>query len=302
MEEGRPSATSMLAAMSRASHLFLDGEPKVLRDELALHFSGAENEAALRTTLDTLWTETARRTDPEFAHSVLNFYRAFVTMRHRYAEDELEKAFARGVREYVILGAGLDSFAYRQPDFTSALRVFEVDHPATQQWKRVRLHELNVALPSNLTFVPVDFEQQTLAAELQASGHRPELPTFFSWLGVTQYLTEEAIFETLRVVANGAPGSEIVFEYSLRETLLDEMSRRMLAAFKANSAARGEPWLSLFEPASLAGRLKDVGFTETEDFGPEEANARYFSGRTDGLQLRSPSTTHLMKARVGKAT
>jgi methyltransferase (TIGR00027 family) len=120
-------------------------------------------------------------------------------MRQRYTEDELDKALARGVGQYVILGAGLDSFIYRRPDLAAGLRVFEVDHPATQQWKRARLRELHLNLPSNLTFIPLDFEQQTLADGLRAGGHQPELPTFFSWLGVTQYLTEEAVFETLRI-------------------------------------------------------------------------------------------------------
>lgn len=302
MEEGRPSATSMIAAMFRAAHLFLDSEPKVLLDDFALPLSGVGNEAALRATLDALLTETARRTDLEFAHAVFNFYRAFVLMRNRYAEDELEKAIARGVRQYVILGAGLDSFAYRHHDPAKRVQVFEVDHPATQQWKRTQLQELHVPLPSHLTFIPLDLEQQTLQEALQAGGYQIELPGFFSWLGVTQYLTEEAVFKTFRLVASATPGGEIVFEYALQEARLDEVNRRMLAVFKANSAARGEPWLSFFEPVSLAARLKEVGFTEVEDFGPEEANARYFSDRADGLKLRVPSPAHMMKARVGSAT
>ena len=130
-------------------------------------------------------------------------------MRQRYTEDELGKALERGVGQYVILGAGLDSFAYRRPDLAGVVRVFEVDHPATQQWKRARLQELNITPPSNLTFVPVDFEQQTLAEGLRAGGHRPELPTFVSWLGVTTYLTEAAVFETLRYVASLAPAARL---------------------------------------------------------------------------------------------
>jgi methyltransferase (TIGR00027 family) len=298
MEEGRPSATSMIAALSRAAHLFLDGEPKVLHDDLALSLSGVENEAALRAILKTFVTEVAQRTDPEFAQGVFTLYRAFVVMRNRYAEDALEQALARGVQQYVLLGAGLDSFAYRRRDLAKRVRVFEVDYPATQQWKRSRLQTLNVPLPSHLTFIPVNFEQQTLQAALQAGGYQVEQPGFFSWLGVTQYLTEEAVFTTLRMVARGAPGSEIVFEYSLPDTLLDDENRRIMAVFKAGSAARGEPWLSLFEPARLAARVKELGFTEVEDFGPEAANARYFSGRTDGLRLRVPGSAHLMKARV----
>jgi methyltransferase (TIGR00027 family) len=298
MEGRRPSGTAMMAAIGRAAHLLLDDDPKILRDDLALRFSGAENEGALRAALETQLTEPSGRTRPDFAQAVFKFYRAFVTMRNRYAEDELSKAIHRGVTQYVILGAGLDSFAYRRRDLAGVLHIFEVDHPATQQWKRARLREFNIALPDNLTFLPVDFERQRLGEVLRAGRYQIQALTFFSWLGVTQYLTEKAIFGTLQEVASSAPGSEVVFEYSLPESLLDEENRQMLATFKAMTAARGEPWLSLFEPARLAARLKELGFAQVWDFGPEEANARYFAGRTDGLGLRV-TTTHLMKARVG---
>jgi methyltransferase (TIGR00027 family) len=300
MEEGRPSATAMMAAMARAAHLVLDDDPKILQDPLALGLSGVENEAALLATLKAMQAEIARRSTPEVAQAQVRYVRAVTTMRQRYTEDELDKALERGVTQYVILGAGLDSFAYRRPDLTAALRVFEVDYPATQQWKRARLRELNVTLPSNLTFIPLDFERQTLAEGLQTGGHRPELPTFFSWLGVTQYLTEAAVFETLRDVASLAPGSEIVFEYIVPESLLDDENRRRLAAIKAAGIARGEPWVSLFEPTTLATRLQELGFGQVWDFGPEEANTRYFAGRTDGL-CASP-LSHLMKAQVGSGS
>src|SRR6266849_2398436 len=126
--------------------------------------------------LREIHSEIARQSTPEFAEKFLKYNRANITLRQRYAEDELGKALERGVKQYVILGAGLDSFAYRRPDPAAIVRVFEVDHPSTQEWKRARLQELNVARPSNLTFVPVDFERQALAAALRASGHRSELP------------------------------------------------------------------------------------------------------------------------------
>ncbi len=302
MEEGQPSQTAIVSALARAAHLFYDGEPKVLRDDLALYFSGAETEAALRRTQDALLAELARGLGLERAQRLLRYTRAVMTMRIRYAEDELEKALARGITQYVILGAGLDSFAYRRRDLAGIVRVFEVDHPATQQWKRARLGALNVSLPDHLTFVPINFERQTLTEGLRVGGHRSELPTFFSWLGVTVFLSEEAVFETLRAVAAAAPGSEIVFEYFLHESCLDEENRRTLVGAKAAAAARNEPWLSFFDPASLAVRLKALGFSEVWDFGPEEANARYFRGRTDGLELQVPNLSHLMKARVGRST
>ena len=162
------------------------------------------------------------------------------------------------------------------------------------------MRELNVTLPSNLTFVPLDFEQQTVAEGLRAGGHRPELPTFFSWLGVTMFLTEAAVFETLRYVASLAPGSEIVFEYGIVDSLLNEEDHQLVAVHKALVAARGEPFLSQFEPVILAARVKELGFAQVWDFGAEEANARYFAGRRDGL--RTLPHFYLMKARVGSGS
>jgi methyltransferase (TIGR00027 family) len=176
MEEGQPSATAIGAAMLRAAHLVLDDEPKILRDPLALGLSGVENETALQERLGAFQAEIARRSTPEVAQALARNIRANLAMRQRYTEDELGKALERGVTQYVILGAGLDSFVYRRPDLAGVVHVFEVDHPATQQWKRVRLRELNITLPSNLTFVPVDFEQQTLADGLLLVAIGPSCP------------------------------------------------------------------------------------------------------------------------------
>jgi len=282
MEEGRPSTTATIAAMIRAAHLLWDDAPKIFQDPLALGLSGVESPDALQATL------RARQREP--------YNYAGVLVRQRYAEDALATAITRGVGQYVILGAGLDSFAYRRADLATRLRVFEVDHPATQQWKRARLEALSVDLPSHLTFIPLDFEQHTLAAALPAGGHRPELPTFFSWLGVTHYLTDEAVFTTLRYVASLVPGSEIVFQYFLPETLFDDENRRLLALWKERRASVGEPVLSQFEPATLATHMQECGFTQIWDVGPEELDARYFAGRTDGL--RASPHSHLMKACV----
>ena len=148
-----------------------------------------------------------------------------------------------------------------------------------------------------MTFIPLDFEQHTLADGLRAGGHRPDLPTFFSWLGVTHYLTEEAVFKTLRYVASLAAGSEIVFQYFLPEALCNDEDRPMLTLWKAVRSSQGEPVLSLFEPSDLAARLRALGFTQIWDIGPEEADARYCAGRTDGLCVYPHM--YLMKARVG---
>jgi len=296
MQEGRPSATAITAAMVRAAHLIADDDPKVFSDPLALRLSGVEDEAALQATLNAMLEAIARQSSAAFAHTLSSCNRAYTVMRSRYTEDALGDALARGITQYVILGAGLDSFAYRQPPQAEGLHIFEVDHPATQTWKRARLRELQLDSPSNLTFVPVDFERQTLAEELQASGHRSAAPTFVSWLGVTMYLTEAAIFETLRYVAAFAPGSEIVFQYVLSDSLLNQESRSLIAMLKAATAARGEPFVSAFDPTALTAQVKALGFRQVWDFGPEEANARYFAGRTDGLRILP--MFNLMRARV----
>jgi methyltransferase (TIGR00027 family) len=298
MEEGRPSLTAIATATARAAHLLLDDAPKILGDNFALELSGAANEAILRANLKAFQDEVATLSTPELAQTFFRHFRALTTMRSRYVEDELEKALQLGVAQYVILGAGLDSFAYRRRDLVEVVRVFEVDHPRSQSWKQARLRELSVALPPNLTCIPLDFEQQTLAEGLRAGGYRFENPGFFSWLGVTQYLTEEAIFSTLKEVASLASGTEIICGYNIAEALLDEEGRRLMAIPKAYTAARGEPWQSFFEPARLAVRLQELGFTQVADFGPEEANARYFAGRTDGLCVLEME--HFMRARVGR--
>src|SRR5271168_1087136 len=176
MQEGKFSRTARRVAIRRAAHQLLD-HPRVLDDPLALRIIGLEAAEELRT-------------NPKEHHAFARAFRAFMAARSRYAEDELARAVAHGVRQYVVLGAGLDTFAYRNPH--AGLRVFEVDHPATQAWKREQLQAGEIAIPASLTFVPIDFERQTLAAGLDQAGFDTRAAAFFSWLGVTPYLTREA--------------------------------------------------------------------------------------------------------------
>lgn len=281
MEEGQPSVTALGAAKHRAAHQFLD-VPKILDDPLALRIIGTNAESALRANL---WWYQLNRS-----------LRAFIALRSRYAEDELAGAIQRGVQQYVILGAGLDTFAYRNPYPGSRLRVFEVDHPATQSWKRVRLREEDIAIPASLTFAPVDFERQTLADGLNRAGFRAEESAFISLLGVVMYLTKTAAMETFKFVASLPAGSEIVFDYSILPSMLNQ-SQRLAHEFRANRvAASGEPWITFFDPSSLASELRGLGFKHVEDFGPEEANNRYFKNRTDSLRISGSG--RLMKARI----
>jgi len=284
MKHNRPSATAQRVAMRRAAHQLLD-DPKVFDDPLALRIIGKESASPLQA--DPRQSEAA---------PLSPYLRAFVAARSRYAEDELALGVRRGVRQYVILGAGLDTFAYRNPHAYGTLHVFEVDRPATQAWKRTRLDEAGIALPDDLTFAPVDFQTETLEGGMRSAGCDPSKCTFFSWLGVTQYLTTEAVTATLRFIASAPAGSGVVFDYMLSPSLLTAAQRSRFDELARRVASAGEPWQTFFDPALLTRDLRAMGFGYVEDSGQEKINMRYFKGRKDGLQVGSLS--HLMKARV----
>ena len=296
MEEGKPSPTAISGAMMRAAHLLLDDDPKILQDDLAIQLSGLKDNAALQAVVDAMISKISHHADTEFAHRFVRYLRAEVSQRSRYAEDELAKAIQGGVTQYVILGAGLDSFVYRNRNVGKILQVFEIDHPATQRWKQDILNTLEMETPSNLTFIPLDFERKTLRESLHENGYRFDIPCFFSWLAVTPYLTEDAIFNTLKDIESLAAGTEVVFEYMVPDSLLNEEDQRTALVAKAVTSQGGEQALSFFDPVELKARVQSMGFTVIEDFGPEDANERYFAGRKDGL--RAFPSFHLMKARV----
>jgi methyltransferase (TIGR00027 family) len=267
---GEPSRTARGAALQRAAHQLLE-LPHVFDDPLALRIFGAQGVARLARNLDDYRTAASRA------------MRAFLVVRSRYAEDELARAYARGVRQYVVLGAGLDTFAYRNPH--RALRVFEVDHPSTQAWKRSRLHAENIELPKSLRFAPVDFETQTLAGGLGAAGFRADRPAFFSWLGVTIYLSREAVAGTLRGIAACARGSQLVFDFSPPPAELADAERSSHARLAARVASTGEPWIGYFSPGALVEELRAGGYAAAQALGGVELNQRYLSGRADGFKL-----------------
>ena len=286
MKEGRPSATAERVAQRRAAHQLLD-RPAVFEDPLALRILGPQAAAALEA--DPLRLESGR---------ISPYLRAFLAARSRFAEDRLAGAVEAGARQYVVLGAGLDTFAYRNLHAAAGLHVFEVDHPSTQAWKRTRLEEAGIAVPASLTFVALDFETRTLAAALQEAGFRAETRAFVSWLGVTMYLELGAVLATLAsLAALMCAGSEVVLDYAIARSSLGALQRAVFDALAARVAAVGEPWRSAFTPETLAADLRALGFAELEDLGPDELNARYFAGRRD--RLRVGSLAHLLRARVG---
>jgi methyltransferase (TIGR00027 family) len=245
--------------------------PRVFDDPLALRIFGAEGVRWLGHNLERYRTAASRG------------MRAFLAVRSRYAEDRLAEAYRRGTRQYVVLGAGLDTFAYRNPH--RRLRVFEVDFPATQKWKREMLAREDIAIPRSLTFAPVDFERQTLEQGLKAAGFRADRPAFFSWLGVTIYLSRDAIRETLAKIARGTRGSEIVFDFSAPPEAMGAAERRLHARRAALVARAGEPWVSYFEPGALASGLRTAGYGSALALDASALNERYFSGRADGFRL-----------------
>jgi len=274
VRESVASHTALRVAIRRAEHQVLD-DPKLFDDPLSLRIIGLEEAAKIQPGV----ISRRQRLTPSF--------RAFMAVRSRYAEDELALAVAAGIRQYVVLGAGLDTFACRNPHSGAGLRVFEIDHPATQAWKRARLAAANIDVPDSVTFVPTDFERETLSDALRGTAFRFDAPAFFSWLGVTPYLTEGAFTETLAVVAAMPRTSAVVFDYAVPRESLNEKQKMALDALSALVGSIGEPFRLFWEPGKLEVRLRQMGFGEIEDLGREQLNARYFTGRTDDLRVRA---------------
>lgn len=266
VEPGRASKTAFRVAMRRAVHQVMD-HPHVLADPIAVPLLGSDFAP-----------------DPEReAHPVARAFRAFMAARSRYTEDHLAKAVAAGVRQYVILGAGLDTFAYRNP--FPDLRVFEVDFPPTQTWKRELLAQASIQTPVNLTFVPLDFEHRTLGDGLNDAGFNGSEPAFFGWLGVVPYLTADAFRATLEVIARLPEGSGVSFDYAVSPESMSPSRRAVFDVLAARVAAAGEPFQLFFPPDALHRALLDAGFRAVEQVDSAQLNALYFQNRKDGLKL-----------------
>jgi len=227
----------------------------------------------------------ARQLDPQTALAlVMRAQSTPITLsRARYAEDLLEEAVRAGTQQYVILGAGFDTFAFRRRDLLPRLRVFELDHPATQAEKLRRIGSAGWVRPEGLCFVPVDFAAQTMAEALKGSAFDPTVPTFFSWLGVTYYLSRETVLATLRSVRSLAcSGSEVVFDYVHTDAFDPAKASARMQRMQLVVQRSGEPMKTGFDPVKLASELREVGLELSEEVSPGEIQARYFDGRTDG--------------------
>jgi methyltransferase (TIGR00027 family) len=277
----RASRTAFTAAAARAAHLLVDAEPVIFPDTLAERLLGGRAE-------ELLAYHRLHGT-----HPVLAGARAQAVCRSRFTEERLTHVNS-GIDQYLILGAGLDSFAYR--DAPGRFRVFEVDHPATQTVKRELLAGAGIAEPASVTFVPVDFEADSLRERLVQSGLDPFRPVFVSWLGVTMYLTRKAILATLTQLGGFAPGSEIVTDHLLPPELRDAPGNAYAEAVAPMAAEQGEPWRSFLSPAAMAALLGGAGFEVVEQTGQRDSVDPALWNRTDSL--RPAALSALAHARI----
>jgi methyltransferase (TIGR00027 family) len=274
LSDRNTSRTALGTAYMRAAHQLLDSPPHILEDPVTLALLGPDAGRRIRDEAESYQTPARRG------------LRAHVVLRSRFAEDRLKESVGRGARQYVILGAGFDTFALRQPFWAKALRIVEVDHAATQKMKRSRIEAAGLAMPKNTSFAAIDFERESLREGLKKNSVPLDKPTFFSWLGVTMYLDEDAIDAVLRAVAAFPAGSEIVLTFAQPGGPSDQFSQR--------SATLGEPWISYLEPDEMEKKLRGAGFSAVEFLAPSEAEARYFRDRPPDLPV--PKRTSIVSA------
>src|SRR5437899_5891272 len=305
----RPFCAIPTATGSKPSAITRSGEASVQAGQPSHTARGAAAYRAIHQTLERgiifsdpfasriLDDETRARLDEIAADPLLRPWRLFITARSRFSEDTLAACVARGGRQLVVLGAGLDTFSLRNPHAGQGVRVFEVDYPATQTWKRERLKQAGLAVPTSLTFAPVDFERQSLADGLKTAGFQADRPGFFQWLGVVPYLTREAVSLTLDFIA-GVPESEVVFDYAEPFENYPHACRADVMAIAARAASRGEPWLSLFDPAELSKMLRNKGFGIVEDLGMAGIAERFYGALKQGIVI-GPGA-HIVRAQKAR--
>jgi methyltransferase (TIGR00027 family) len=266
-------STAVRVALWRAMHVQIDSTPHVLEDEIGLRLAAPDDG----------W-----RRRPDMDPQATSGYRAGIVARARFIEDLVTEQAGHGVVQYVILGAGLDTFAQRRPEIASHLRVFEVDQPGPQAWKRQRLIELGFGIPEWLRLVPVDFEAAaSWWGRLAAAGFDASRPAVVASTGVTLYLTKDAIAATLRQIATLAPGSTLAMTFILPLELLDPDDRPQRQAVQKSARAAGTPFVSFFSPPEMLALARDAGFTQAQHVSTADLIQRYFTGRTDGLRPSS---------------
>jgi methyltransferase (TIGR00027 family) len=264
-----PDSTAVRVALWRAMHVLADPPPHVLDDQIGLRLADPPEDWRSRGDMDPRGTSR---------------YRAGIIARARFVEDLVAEQAGHGVSQYVILGAGLDTFAQRRPEIASRLLVFEVDQPGPQAWKRRRLAELGYGVPGWLRLVPVDFESGSWWERLSAAGFDAGRPAVVASTGVSMYLTKDANAATLRQLASLAPGSTLVMTFQPPLELLEAGDRPGRQAVEAGARAAGTPFLSFFAPPEMLALARDAGFPDARHVSAAVLNQRYFAGRADGLR------------------
>lgn len=268
-----PDGTAVRVALWRAMHVQVDPPPHVLEDEIGLHLAGPDDG----------W-----RRRPDMDPDATSGYRAAIVARARFIEDLVAAQVGHGVAQYVVLGAGLDTFAQRRQDVAAHMRVFEVDQPGPQAWKRQRLIELGYGMPDWLRLVPVDFEaSESWWEQLSVAGFDPGQPAVVVSTGVTMYLTKDATAATLRQIAGLAPGSTLAMTFLLPAELLDDADRNGLQASEKGARASGTPFISFFTPPEMLALAREAGFRDVQHVPGTSLSERYFAERTDGLRPSS---------------
>lgn len=274
-EQAAPDSTAARVALWRALHVALDPPPHILEDEIGLKLLAPEEGWRRRPDMDPDGTR---------------LFRASIVGRARFIEDLVAERAGSGVGQYVILGAGLDSFAQRKPELASTLKIFEIDRPGPQAWKRRRLIELGFGIPEGLRFVPVDFEAGGGWWErLAAAGFDASRPAIAASTGVSMYLSRDAVAATLRQIAALAPGSMLAMSFLLPLELADPKLRPGLERAVQGARASGTPFLSFFTPPEIVRLAREAGFKEARHISAAMLAERYFAGRSDGL--RPPDNT-----------
>jgi methyltransferase (TIGR00027 family) len=290
MDPARASMTALGAAYRRAYHYTHD-TPKVFADRFAALFVSPEEATAIENGFIHILTQARPHLLVEgdrtvtLAHAIrTDTGTPLVLGRARYNEDLLDKAIHNGVTQYVLVGAGFDTFAWRRPDLRDRVQVFEIDHPTTQDVKWQRIQAAVLALPANLHLLPADLEVESVADVLRRSAYDPSETAFFAWLGVLSYLTRPAIEGTLKAIRSMAPkGGKIVFDYLTAKAFVPEHQSLALKLRFDRAKAVGEPYRTGFEPTELSDMLKPFGYDLKEDLGQAEQTRRYFHQRTDGI-------------------
>ena len=273
MQHQQASHTALATAYLRAAHQILDAPPLILEDPAVLVLLGTGTAKMIQDT------------QGRYRESGASVLRSHVVLRSRYTEDRLKASMARGLGQYIIVGAGFDTFVLRQPDWAARLSIVEIDHPDTQRLKKEKISDSKIRVPGNVYFAEIDFEKESLAEGLTRNGIRKDIPTFFSWLGVTMYLTESAIDATLKCMAKFPTGSEAVITFRERSSNPSLVSNRI----ENRVMEIGEPFVSSFALDQFKDKLRKAGFTTVEMLTPQLA-ARYFHSGENSLPIPKQTT------------